>query len=43
MSSPSDSALDFLKRKRLNQMAAKQKQEAQQPVAAPTQAQQQTQ
>jgi hypothetical protein len=27
MSSPSDSALDFLKRKRLNQMAAKQKQE----------------
>lgn len=35
MSSPSDSALDFLKRKRLNQMAAaKQKQEAvqQQPV-----------
>lgn len=44
MSSPNDSALDFLKRKRLNQMAAKQKQEAQVqqvPVAAPVQVVQQ--
>lgn len=39
MSSPSDSALDLLKRKRLAQMAAKQKQE--QPVQVPIIQQQQ--